>query len=99
VLGTSTRDTGCGLKAIRRDVYLALPFFDGQHRFLPPLVRREGFEVAYLDVVDRPRGFGKSKYRIFDRLWVSIADLVGVVWLINRRKRVPAVSEVTTDAR
>lgn len=98
LFGTSTRDTGCGLKTIRRDVFLALPFFDGQHRFLPPLVRREGFEVAYLDVVDRPRGFGKSHYHIWDRLWVSLADLAGVYWLVRRRKRVPVVSEETLDA-
>ncbi|MGH6923857.1 MAG: glycosyltransferase family 2 protein [Propylenella sp.] len=95
---TSTRDTGCGLKAFRRDVFLALPYFDAQHRFLPPLVRREGFEIAYVDVVDRPRRFGKSHYRIWDRLWVSLADLLGVLWLMKRRKRVPIVSEEFPDA-
>lgn len=92
------RDTGCGLKAFRRDVFLALPYFDGLHRFLPPLVRREGFDIAYLDVVDRPRRFGKSNYRIWDRLWVSLADLGGVFWLIRRRKSVPVVSEDGADA-
>jgi glycosyltransferase involved in cell wall biosynthesis len=95
---TSTRDTGCGLKAFRRDVFLALPYFDALHRFLPPLVRREGFEIAYVDVVDRPRRFGQSHYRIWDRLWVSLADLLGVLWLMKRRKRVPVVSEENPDA-
>ena len=99
VLRTSTRDTGCGLKAFRRDVFLALPYFDGLHRFMPPLVRRDGFEIAYVDVVDRPRRFGKSHYRIWDRLWVIMADLLGVLWLINRRKRVPVVSEEAANAR
>ncbi len=99
VLGTATRDTGCSLKAFRRDVFLALPYFDGLHRFMPPLVRREGLEIAYVDVVDRPRRFGKSHYRIWDRLWVIIADLFGVRWLINRRKRVPIVSEDAANAR
>lgn len=98
VLRTSTRDTGCGLKAFRRDVFLALPYFDGVHRFLPPLVRREGFDIAYVDVVDRPRRFGKSKYRVWDRLWISLADLIGVVWLIRRRKSVPIVTEEGLDA-
>lgn len=98
VLRTSTRDTGCGLKAFRRDVFLALPYFDGLHRFLPPLVRREGFDIAYMDVVDRPRRFGKSNYRVWDRLWISLADLAGVVWLIRRRKNVPTVSEERLDA-
>lgn len=99
VLRTASRDTGCGLKAVRREVYLALPYFDGLHRFMPPLVKREGYEIAYVDVVDRPRRFGKSHYRIWDRLWVSLADLLGVVWLINRRKHLPVVSEEVPDAR
>jgi glycosyltransferase involved in cell wall biosynthesis len=98
ILGTSSRDTGCGLKAFRRDVFLSLPYFDGLHRFLPPLVRREGFDIAYVDVVDRPRRFGKSKYRIWDRLWISLADLLGVYWLTRRRKRVPIVTEEGRDA-
>ena len=55
VLRDGTRDTGCGLKAFRRDLFLALPYFDGLHRFLPALVRREGYDIGYVDVVDRPR--------------------------------------------
>jgi dolichol-phosphate mannosyltransferase len=98
ILRDGTRDSGCGLKAFRRDVFLRLPVFDGLHRFLPALVRREGFEVGYLDVVDRPRGHGTSNYGMWDRLWVGILDLFGVWWLIRRRKRVPQVSEVKSDA-
>jgi dolichol-phosphate mannosyltransferase len=95
VLRDGTRDTGCGLKLIRRDLFLALPYFDGLHRFLPALVRREGFEIGYVDVVDRPRHRGTSNYGMWDRLWIGILDLAGVWWLIRRRKRVPDVSEVT----
>jgi dolichol-phosphate mannosyltransferase len=98
VLRDGTRDTGCGLKAFRREVFLALPYFDGLHRFLPALVRREGFKIAYVDVVDRPRRAGVSNYGLWDRLWVGILDLAGVWWLIRRRKRVPHVSEVVRDA-
>ena len=94
VLRDGTRDTGCGLKAFRRDVFLSLPYFDGLHRFLPALVRREGYDIGYVDVVDRPRGAGVSNYGLWDRLWVGILDLAGVWWLIRRRKRVPQVSEV-----
>jgi len=94
VLRDGTRDTGCGLKAFRRDVFLALPYFDGLHRFLPALVRREGYEIGYVDVVDRPRGAGVSNYGMWDRLWVGILDLFGVWWLIRRKRRVPDVSEV-----
>jgi dolichol-phosphate mannosyltransferase len=98
VLRDGTRDTGCGLKAFRRDLFLALPYFDGLHRFLPALVRREGYEVSYVDVVDRPRLRGISNYGLWDRLWVGILDLAGVWWLILRRKRIPLVSEVVRDA-
>jgi glycosyltransferase involved in cell wall biosynthesis len=93
VLRDGTRDTGCGLKAFRRDVFLRLPYFDGLHRFLPALVKREGLDIGYVDVVDRPRGTGVSNYGLFDRLWVGILDLAGVWWLIRRRKRVPDVLE------
>jgi dolichol-phosphate mannosyltransferase len=94
-LKDGTRDTGCGLKAFRRDLFLALPYFDGLHRFLPALVRREGFDIGYVDVVDRPRQHGTSNYGFFDRLWVGILDLAGVWWLIRRKKRVPQSEEVT----
>ena len=93
VLRDGTRDTGCGLKAFRRDVFLRLPYFDGLHRFLPALVKREGFDIGYVDVVDRPRGAGVSNYGMWDRLWVGILDLAGVWWLVRRRKRVPEIVE------
>src|SRR5690348_4032086 len=94
VLHDGTRDTGCGLKAFRRDVFLMMPYFDGLHRFLPALVRREGYDIAYVDVIDRPRHSGVSNYGFFDRLWIGIMDLAGVWWLIRRKKPTPAVTEV-----
>ncbi|WP_026380826.1 glycosyltransferase family 2 protein [Afifella pfennigii] len=97
MLDDRVRDTGCGLKAIRRAVFLRLPYFDGWHRFLPALVRREGFDVALVDVVDRERRHGTSKYGIFDRLWVGIADLFGVWWLARRRRVRPQISEERMD--
>jgi dolichol-phosphate mannosyltransferase len=95
VLKDGTRDTGCGLKAFRRDVFLGLPYFDGLHRFLPALVRRDGYDIGYVDVVDRPRHSGVSNYGFFDRLWVGILDLAGVWWLVRRKKRVPQSKEIT----
>jgi len=95
ILRDGTRDTGCGLKALRRDVFLALPYFDGLHRFLPALVRREGFDIVYVDVIDRPRHSGVSNYGFFDRLWIGIMDLAGVWWLIRRKKSTPVATEVT----
>ena len=95
ILQDGTRDTGCGLKAFRREVFLMLPYFDGLHRFLPALVRREGYDVAYVDVIDRPRRSGVSNYGFFDRLWIGIMDLAGVWWLIRRKKPTPVATEVT----
>jgi dolichol-phosphate mannosyltransferase len=99
ILRDGTRDTGCGLKAFRRDVFLGLPYFDGLHRFLPALVRRDGYEVVYVDVIDRERRHGVSNYGMWDRLWIGILDLAGVWWLIRRKRRPPQVSEVEGNAR
>ena len=99
VLRDGTRDTGCGLKAFRRDLFMSLPYFDGLHRFLPALVRREGYAIGYVDVVDRPRRAGVSNYGMWDRLGIGILDLAGVWWLIRRKRSVPKVSEVKSDAR
>jgi glycosyltransferase involved in cell wall biosynthesis len=94
ILRDGTRDSGCGLKCFRRDVFLRLPVFDGLHRFLPALIRREGYDIGYLDVVDRQRAHGVSNYGFWDRLWVGILDLFGVWWLIRRRRRVPQATEI-----
>lgn len=95
LLADDTRDAGCGFALLPRAVFRGLPFFAGIHRFLPALVRREGHGVVFVDVVDRPRRAGVSKYGFFDRLWVGIADMFGVLWLIRRRGRVAAAREVT----
>ena len=97
ILRDGTRDTGCGLKAFRREVFLTLPYFDGLHRFLPALVRREGYDIAYVDVTDRPRRSGVSNYGFFDRLWIGIMDLAGVWWLIRRKKPTPVATEVMSN--
>jgi len=86
LLGDRARDGGCGLKAIRREAYLRLPYFDHQHRFLPALVIREGYAVAFEPVGHRPRRAGASKYTNLGRMWVSIWDLMGVVWLRARTR-------------
>jgi dolichol-phosphate mannosyltransferase len=86
-LRDGTRDTGCGLKAFRRDVFLTLPYFDHMHRYLPALFRRDGWEIALVDVSHRPRGGGRSNYTNLQRGLVGIADLLGVMWLIRRRKK------------
>jgi glycosyltransferase involved in cell wall biosynthesis len=86
-------DTGCGLKAFRREVFLRLPYFDHIHRYLPALVLREGFQTAFEDVNHRPRTSGVSKYSNLGRAWVSIADLVGVLWLKARSRSPGTIQE------
>lgn len=86
MLNDDTRDTGCGLKAFPRDLFLQLPFFDHIHRYLPALVKREGYRIELIDVSHRARGAGRSKYTNFGRAVVGIQDLLGVRWLISRRK-------------
>ena len=95
LLGDATPDTGCGLKLFGRDDFLALPYFDHMHRFLPALVRRAGGAVVSVQVAHRPREHGKSHYGIHNRLWVGLVDMLGVMWL-QRRARVPLVQRVNT---
>jgi len=86
LLGDGTPDTGCGIKVMRRDVFLDLPRFDHMHRFLPALFLRAGARVVSVPVAHRPRERGTSKYGLFDRLWVGIVDIFGVMWLRRRAK-------------
>jgi len=95
LLKDTAADTGCGLKAFRREAFLRLPYFDHIHRFLPALMLREGYEVAFEPVGHRARQAGRSKYTNLGRLWASVSDLWGVVWL-NSRARSPG--EVTEAA-
>jgi dolichol-phosphate mannosyltransferase len=96
MLRDGTRDTGCGLKAFRRDAFLALPYFDHMHRFLPALFQRDGWTVAHVDVAHRPRVAGQSKYTNFGRAVVGASDLIGVAWLIRRRRKL-APDEMTVS--
>jgi dolichol-phosphate mannosyltransferase len=83
-LDDGVSDTGCSLKLFRREDFLALPFFNHIHRFIPALMKATGVEVILVDVSHRPRERGTSKYGLWDRLWVGIHDLIGVRWLIGR---------------
>ena len=88
MLNDGAADIGCGLKAFRRDAYLALPYFDHMHRYLAALMLREGYKVQYVPVGHRPRLHGRSKYGVWDRLSEGVADIFGVLWL-QRRARTP----------
>lgn len=89
ILKDDCPDTGCGLKAVRRDVFEALPYFDSRHRFMPALVKGWGWEVRNMPVNHRPRRRGVSKYTNWRRGLVGLVDMAGVVWLLRRTKRPP----------
>ena len=92
LLGDHTPDTGCGLKVFLRDEFLALPYFDHMHRFLPALILRAGGRVISEPVNHRARTHGYSKYGTLDRLWVGVVDILGVIWL-QKRAKLPEISE------
>jgi len=85
--GDRVRDTGCGLRALRRDVVRDLPEFDGMHRFLPTLIRMQGGRVLEVPVAHRPRRHGRTKYGVWDRAVRGLSDALGVRWLKRRTLR------------
>ncbi|WP_297511226.1 glycosyltransferase family 2 protein [uncultured Caulobacter sp.] len=93
LLKDTANDTGCGLKAFRREAFLRLPYFDHIHRYIPALMLREGYEVAFQPVNHRHRETGVSKYTNFGRLKASVSDLLGVMWLQSRSRNPQGVDE------
>lgn len=93
ILQDNTPDSGCGLKLFLRDKFLALPYFDHMHRFLPALMQMSGGEVISVKVNHRARSHGQSKYGTIDRLIAGIVDLLGVIWL-KQRHSLAVVSEL-----
>ena len=79
------RDTGCTLKALRRDCIAALVPFKGMHRFIPALVKGAGYRLVEIPVNHRPRRFGRSKYGLGNRAIRATIDMFGVRWLLSRR--------------
>jgi dolichol-phosphate mannosyltransferase len=94
LIGDTAKDTGCSLKAFKREAYLALPYFDHMHRYLIALMLREGYEVRFVQVGHRPRRAGRSKYGVVDRLAVGISDVMGVMWLKRRLRGQAEIKEL-----
>ena len=86
-------DTGCSLKAFRRECIAPLVLFNGMHRFFPTLMKMEGFTVTEVKVRHHSRLHGQSKYNIRNRLWSSWNDLMGVRWLKKRRLNYHIIEE------
>lgn len=93
MLNDTANDTGCGLKAFRREAFLRLPYFDHIHRYLPALMQREGYRVEFRPVNHRHRQTGASKYTNLGRLRASLSDLFGVIWLQSRARNPGPVEE------
>ena len=94
LLKDGAADTGCGLKAFRREAFLRLPYFDHIHRYLPALMIREGYQIGFQPVNHRHRETGVSKYTNFGRLKASVSDLLGVMWLQSRARNPDVADEV-----
>ncbi len=86
-------DSGCGIKVMDREAFLSLPYFDHMHRYMPAIMRAEGYKVEFCNVNHRERSSGQSKYTNFGRLWAAFSDLRGVTWLIRRRRNPAGVDE------
>ncbi len=98
LLHDRTSDSATGFKLVSRDAFLALPYFDHMHRFIPALIQRGGGRMLTAPVNHRPRRHGTSKYGLHNRLWVGIVDLLGVMWL-QRRFVAPEADEITPEDR
>ncbi len=85
--GESVTDVGCSLRVMRRSYLARVKMFRGMHRFLPTLLRMEGARITELPVNHRPRHAGVSKYGIANRLFVGIADVMAVRWMLKRHVR------------
>ena len=93
LLDDGAADTGCGLKAFRREAFLRLPYFDHLHRYLPAMMIREGYQIAFQPVGHRPRASGQSKYTNLQRLGAAVSDILGVMWLRSRARDPGGVEE------
>jgi glycosyltransferase involved in cell wall biosynthesis len=83
--GDDIIDTGCSLKAFRRECLGDLKLYEGLHRFLPTLLRIDGYSVVQMPVNHRPRHEGRSKYGVSNRAFRAFADLLAVRWMKKRR--------------
>lgn len=93
ITGDRITDTGCSLKLVRREAIDGVQLFTGMHRFLPTLVRMQGYEVVEMPVNHRPRQFGVSKYGAMNRAFRGLADCFAVRWMSKRNLRYRAKEE------
>lgn len=97
LLKDGVSDTGCGLKVMERNIFMRLPFFHNSHRYIPALVKREGYTYVTVPVSHRERKYGYSKYGTIDRLLAGLCDLVAVRWLMWRFKNPGNIKELPSN--
>src|SRR5437773_6178178 len=85
--GENITDAGCTYRVFKRECISRIKFFNGAHRFLPTLIKLEGFSVTEVPVSNNPRRAGKSHYGVWNRLFKSFRDLLAVRWMKSRRLR------------
>ncbi len=85
--GESIRDSGCTYRAYKRECLQNLKLYKGMHRFMPTLVKMEGFRVIEIPISHHPRQFGVSKYTTWNRMWRAFVDLMAVRWMKSRHIR------------
>ena len=89
----SIADTGCSLKAFRRECFKDIKLYNGMHRFFPTLMKMEGFSVTQVKVGHYPRIHGHSKYNIRNRLFASFKDLLAIRWMKKRQINYDIIEE------
>lgn len=82
--GEEIRDSGCTFRAYKRECLRDLKLYKGMHRFMPTLVKMEGFRVIEIPIAHHPREFGVSKYTTWNRMWRAFVDLLAVKWMRSR---------------
>lgn len=93
ITGDRVTDSGCGVRVVRRAALVEVPVFNGMHRFLPTLLRGQGWRVIEHEVNHRERRTGVSKYGVGNRLWRGIRDCFGVRWYLRRAVRAGRIRE------
>jgi dolichol-phosphate mannosyltransferase len=82
--GEAIQDSGCTFRAYKRECLQNIKLYKGMHRFMPTLVKMEGFRVIEVPIAHHPRKFGVSKYTTWNRMWRAFVDLLAVKWMRSR---------------
>jgi glycosyltransferase involved in cell wall biosynthesis len=94
--GETISDAGCTYRVFKRECIANVRFFKGAHRFLPTLIKMEGFTVTEVPVATNPRFSGASHYGVWNRLFKSFGDLLGIRWMKSRKLRYEIAESVNT---